>query len=157
MNEAAETRHRLVVAVRNVIALETTEQGVLAAAVELIHGFSEGFNWTGFYLMRDGALDVGPYLGPPTPHTHIELDAGICGAAASQKQSVVVDDVGSAPRYLACSLSTRSEIVVPLMDGDACLGELDIDSDRPAFFSDDDRIMLEEIATVVVERLKAIA
>lgn len=107
-------------------------------------------------MLRHGVLEVGPYVGPPTKHTRIELNKGICGAAASQKRSLIVDDVNADPRFLACSLTTRSEIVVPLMDGHACLGEIDIDSDKPSHFTDDDRLMLEEIAAEVVIRLKQI-
>jgi L-methionine (R)-S-oxide reductase len=138
------------------VADKETEKDILKAAVELIDAFSDGFNWTGFYMMRGGVLEVGPYIGPVTEHTRIELNQGICGAAASQKKTVLIDDVNSDPRFLACSLSTRSEIVVPLMDGDNCLGEIDIDSDQPSFFTEDDRLMLESVAEVVVSRLKAV-
>lgn len=147
-------RQRLVTNVRAAIARETSNGSVLRTAIKLIDAFSDGWHWTGFYMMRDGVLEVGPYVGPPTPHTRIELNSGICGAAASQKASIVVDDVNADPRFLACSLTTRSEIVVPLMDGDTCLGEIDIDSNHPSFFTEDDRIMLEEVAAVVVERLR---
>jgi L-methionine (R)-S-oxide reductase len=149
-------RPQLVQAVRAAIAEQKTEQGILRKTVELINAFSTDFNWTGFYMLRNGVLEVGPYIGPVTEHTRIELDSGICGAAASQKKSVIVDDVNADPRFLACSLTTRSEIVVPLMDGQTCLGEIDIDSDKPSHFTDDDRVMLEEIAAVVVKRLKQI-
>jgi GAF domain-containing protein len=149
-------RQQLVHAVRTTIAGQRTEQEILQKAVELIDAFSSDFNWTGTYMLRDGVLEVGPYIGPVTEHTRIELNAGICGAAASQKKSVIVDDVNADPRFLACSLTTRSEIVVPLMDGQTCLGEIDIDSDKPSHFTDDDRRMLEEIAAVVVNRLKQI-
>jgi GAF domain-containing protein len=149
-------RQQLVRTVRTAIAGQKTEQEILQKAIELIDAFSANFNWTGFYVMRDGVLEVGPYIGPKTEHTRIELNSGICGAAATQKKSVIVDDVKSDPRFLACSLTTRSEIVVPLMDGQTCLGEIDIDSDKMSNFTDDDRRMLEEIASVVVDRLKQI-
>jgi GAF domain-containing protein len=149
-------RQQLVRTVRTAIAGQKTEQEILQKAIELIDAFSADFNWTGFYMMRDGVLEVGPYIGPRTEHTRIELNSGICGAAATQKKSVIVDDVKSDPRFLACSLTTRSEIVVPLMDGQTCLGEIDIDSDKMSNFTDDDRRMLEEIASVVVDRLKQI-
>jgi len=149
-------RQQLIYGLKIAIAGLKTENEILRKAVELIDAFSPDFNWTGFYMMRDGALEVGPYIGPKTEHTRIELDSGICGAAASQKQSVIVDDVNADPRFLACSLTTRSEIVVPLMDGHDCLGEIDIDSNKPSNFTVDDRAMLEEIATAIVERLKQI-
>lgn len=149
-------RQQLVEAVRAAVTGGKTETEIFQKAIELIDAFSSDFNWTGFYMMRDGVLEVGPYIGPKTEHTRIELSSGICGAAATQKKSVIVDDVKSDPRFLACSITTRSEIVVPLMDGRTCLGEIDIDSNKPSNFTDDDRRMLEEIAIVVVERLKQI-
>jgi GAF domain-containing protein len=149
-------RKRLVQAVRTAVAGQKSEQEILQKAIELIDAFSPDFNWTGFYMMRNGVLEVGPYVGPKTEHTRIELNSGICGAAATQQKSVIVDDVKADPRFLACSLTTRSEIVVPLMDGQTCLGEIDIDSDKPSHFTTDDRRMLEEIAALVVDRLKQI-
>lgn len=127
---------------------------ILQKGVELIDSFSPDYNWTGFYLLNDNILEVGPYIGPETPHKKIELNQGICGAAASQKKSIIVDDVNDDPRFLACSITTRSEIVVPLMDGEICLGEIDIDSNKPENFSDEDRQMLEEIARLIVNSLK---
>ena len=148
-----EKQMQLVDNVRIAVAQAKTQSEILEAAVELLDAFSDNFNWTGFYMMKDGHLEVGPYIGPETEHTRIELDSGICGAAAAQKESLIVDDVMSDPRFLACSLSTRSEIVVPLMDGDVCLGEIDIDSNTPSYFTKDDRVMLEAVAVEVVKRL----
>lgn len=152
----SDERRQLVDNIRIAIAEEKTEETVLRVAAELIDGFSEGYNWTGFYMMRGDHLEVGPYIGPETEHTKIDLSSGICGAAASQKETVLVDDVKSDERFLACSLTTRSEIVVPLMDGSVCMGEIDIDSDQPAHFGREDKEMLEEVAVLVVERLKEI-
>ena len=150
-------RQQLIYGIKISIASLGTEEEVLRKTVELIDASSPDFNWTGIYMMRNGALEVGPYIGPETEHTRIELNAGICGAAASQKKSIVVDDINADERFLACSVTTRSEIVVPLMDGHECLGEIDIDSDKPGNFTDDDRAMLEEIAATVVEQLKHLA
>ena len=149
-------RQELIDSIRTAIASATTEEEILRTAAELIDAFSEHFNWTGFYMMRGDVLEVGPYVGPVTEHTRIELNKGICGAAASQKQSIIVDDVRADERFLACSISTRSEIVVPLMDGEVCLGEIDIDSNQPSHFTPDDRTMLEQVAKVVVERLRGV-
>ena len=147
-------REQLVETVKAAVSSVGSETALLQTMVELIDRFSDGYNWTGFYMMCGNHLEVGPYIGPATEHISIELNQGICGAAATQKKTVTVDDVRSDSRFLACSLSTRSEIVVPLMDGDKCLGEIDIDSDRPAFFTDQDRTMLEAIAEVIVARLR---
>ncbi|MDZ4722939.1 MAG: GAF domain-containing protein [candidate division Zixibacteria bacterium] len=151
MNAKAQ---QLIRDITHTISDKQTETAVLQSAVELLDAYSDTFNWTGFYMMRGNVLEVGPYIGPVTEHVRIELNKGICGATATQKKSIVVDDVRSDPRFLACSLTTRSEIVVPLMDGDVCLGEIDIDSDKPNAFNDDDKTMLEEVARIIVARLK---
>src|SRR5438445_13191423 len=80
-------------------------------------------------------LVLGAFRGAATPHTRIPLNQGICGAAASSGQTVVVDDVAKDPRYLACSLETKSEIVVPVFAYGRVVGELDIDSHFPAAFT----------------------
>ncbi len=147
-------RRQLIDNVRIAIASQKSEPDVLQAAVEIIDDFSDGFSWTGFYMMKNGALEIGPYVGPETPHTRIPLNSGICGAAASQKKSIIVDDVTGDPRFLACSPQTKSEIVVPLLDGESVLGEIDIDSNQRGFFSLDDKKMFEEIAVTIVKRLK---
>jgi GAF domain-containing protein len=112
------------------------------------------YSWAGFYLLEGNELVLGPYVGKPSPHTRIPLGRGICGAAATTGQSIIVDDVNSDPRYLACSIETKSEIVVPILHGDNVLGEIDIDSDRPAAFGPHDQALLEEIATAIAPRLK---
>ena len=144
----------LVRQVKTAIEKLTTKDEILQKSVELIDNFSPDFNWTGFYILKNNILEVGPYIGPETSHTKIELNNGICGAAASQKKSIIVDDVNEDPRFLACSITTRSEIVIPLMDGEICLGEIDIDSNKPNNFTNDDRLMLEGIASHIVERLR---
>ncbi len=114
------------------------------------------YDWVGFYMIEKGNLPgsedmlvLGPYIGAPTPHTRIPLNQGICGAAASSGRTIVVDDVNSDPRYLACSIETRSEIVVPVRVRGSIVGELDIDSHTPAAFRDDDRLLVEHCAALV--------
>jgi len=115
------------------------------------------YNWVGFYMLEPGAdppvLVLGHYQGAMTPHTRIPLNEGICGAAASGK-TVVVDDVKSDPRYLACSLETKSEIVVPVFVRGKVAGELDIDSHFAAAFGDEDRELVEYCAQLVGKRLE---
>ncbi len=101
------------------------------------------YTWVGIYLLEGSDLVLGPYLGKPSPHVRIPVGRGICGAAAAEKQTVVVDDVNADERYLACSLETRSEIVVPIMVEGRVVGEIDIDSDRAAAFGERDRALLE--------------
>jgi GAF domain-containing protein len=117
------------------------------------------YNWVGFYMLEAKAnppmLVLGHYQGAMTPHTRIPLNQGICGAAASSGRTVVVDDVTKDSRYLACSLETKSEIVVPLFVRGQVAGELDIDSHFPAAFRDDDRKLVEYCALLVGRRLEA--
>ncbi len=113
------------------------------------------FNWVGFYMIEKGRpgedpmLVLGPYVGAETPHKRIPLNQGICGAAVSSGQTVVVDDVNADPRYLACSIETKSEIVAPVLVQGNPVGELDIDSHTPAAFTDDDRKLVEHCALLV--------
>jgi L-methionine (R)-S-oxide reductase len=117
------------------------------------------YNWVGFYMLEPGAnppvLVLGHYRGAMTPHTRIPLNEGICGAAASSGKTVVVDDVKNDPRYLACSLETKSEIVVPVFVRGQVAGELDIDSHFPAAFSVEDRELIEYCAQLVGKRLES--
>ncbi len=113
------------------------------------------FDWVGFYMIEKGRLGedpmlvIGPYVGAVTPHTRIPLNQGICGAAASSGETVVVDDVNADPRYLSCSIETKSEIVTPVFVNGNVVGELDIDSHTPAAFSPDDRQLVEHCAALV--------
>lgn len=125
----------------------------LLEAARLIQGLFPRYGWVGFYFLREGKLHVGPYVGKPTPHTVIELNRGICGAAVTEERTIVVDDVNADPRYLACSLETKSEIVIPLRANGVIIGELDIDADRRAAFTDDDRRLLEAAAEIIGRRL----
>jgi GAF domain-containing protein len=111
------------------------------------------YTWVGIYLIENEELVLGPFLGKPSPHTRIPLGKGICGAAATAGATIVVDDVNADPRYLACSLETRSEIVAPILRDGRVLGEIDIDSDRPAAFGDGDRALVERIAAALAHKL----
>ncbi|HET7760665.1 MAG TPA: GAF domain-containing protein [Gaiellaceae bacterium] len=118
-------------------------QDVVDALVERV----EHYSWIGIYLVEGDDLVLGPWRGPQaTEHVRIRVGQGVCGAAAASGATEVVDDVSSDPRYLACFPSTRSEIVVPIFDDGRVVGEIDIDSDRPAAFGADDRAALERIA-----------
>jgi GAF domain-containing protein len=93
---------------------------------------------------------LGPWQGPQaTDHVRIPIGQGVCGAAAASGETETVDDVNADPRYLACFPSTRSEIVVPIADQARIVGEIDIDSDKPAAFSEDDRAFLERVALLL--------
>jgi GAF domain-containing protein len=131
---------------------------ILAGVVQLLHENVFRYNWVGFYMLEelpgtDPILVLGPFRGSMTPHTRIALHQGICGAAASTGKTVIVDDVHNDPRYLACSVETKSEIVVPVFACGKVIGELDIDSHFPAAFGPDDKQICEHAAKVVGEFL----
>ncbi len=111
------------------------------------------FDWVGFYMLAPEAchkvLILGPYIGAPTPHVRIPLNQGICGAAVSEGRTIVVDDVNSDPRYLACSLLTKSEIVAPIRVRAEIVGEIDIDSHTPSAFGPEERQLVERCAEIV--------
>jgi len=113
------------------------------------------YNWVGIYFLDGQELVLGPYVGAPSPHTCIPVDKGICGAAVREGRTVNVPDVNADPRYLACSLETKSEIVVPLQAGGRILGEIDIDSHSPSAFTADDHALLEAVARRLAPALRA--
>lgn len=112
------------------------------------------YNWTGFYFMKDGELVIGPYIGRPTEHVRIKVGQGVCGRAVAEKSTIIVDDVTKEDNYLACSLETKSEIVVPIWANGEIIGEIDIDSDDLAAFDDKDKIFLEEVAKIIGRKLE---
>lgn len=124
-------------------------------AVQTLKDRVPDYTWVGIYLLEGDELVLGPFRGKPSPHTRIPLGRGICGAAATEKQTIIVDDVNADARYLACSLETKSEIVVPIMTGARVLGEIDIDSDRLAAFTSADRALLERVAALIASRITA--
>lgn len=126
-------------------------EDVLEETVRILKENFGHYNWVGIYLLEGEELVLGPFSGKPSPRTRIQLNRGICGAAASQKQSVIVPDVSADPRYLACSLETKSEIVVPLMKGEKVFGEIDIDSDKSDAFSREDQMILEQVCSILSE------
>ncbi len=139
--------------VRTLIPDHPDATSLLAEIVNLLRRERPHYNWVGFYLLEGSELVLGPYVGKPTVHTRIPLNQGICGAAASSGQTLVVDDVNADPQYLACSLETRSEIVVPIQHNGQILGEIDIDSGQPAAFTTADRELLEAIAAVLAPQI----
>jgi GAF domain-containing protein len=121
-------------------------------AVERIAGRLPAYDWVGFYWLdpRDPrTLELGAFAGAPTEHTRIPVSRGICGAAVALGETIVVDDVRADPRYLVCSISTKSEIVVPIRARGRVVGEIDIDSHSAAAFGPADRAFLEACAASI--------
>jgi GAF domain-containing protein len=141
--------------IRERIRSATDATGAMTVAVHTLKQTMPDYSWVGIYLLDGNELMLGPFEGRPSPHTRIPLGRGICGAAAAEKATIIVDDVNADPRYLACSLDTKSEIVVPIMNGGDVLGELDIDSDRLAAFGAADQKLLEAVAALLAGRMTA--
>lgn len=113
------------------------------------------YNWTGFYFMNDEKqqLEIGPYVGAYTDHTVIPYGRGICGQVAVSGKTFEVPDVHAQDNYLACSLATKSEIVVPIYKGEDLVGQIDIDSHELDPFTTEDHDVLEAVANFVAQRL----
>jgi L-methionine (R)-S-oxide reductase len=140
--------------IASALQAEPDRRHAMERVVEILKRDLPLYTWVGIYLLEGDELVLGPFLGKPSPHTRIPIASGICGAAAREKQTIVVDDVNADARYLACSLETKSEIVVPIMSGTRVLGEIDIDSDRAAAFGPDDRRLLEAVAELLSQKLE---
>ena len=149
------THDQILSSITRQIDHERDPRRAMATAVATLKKGMPDYSWVGVYLLRGNELVLGPYEGKPSPHTHIPLGLGICGAAAAAKATIIVDDVNADPRYLACSVDTKSEIVVPIMRGTEVLGEIDIDSDRMAAFGRADQHLLEAVAALLAERITA--
>jgi L-methionine (R)-S-oxide reductase len=148
-------RDQLLTAVRSAVAAAPDAHSALTQTVHLLKDAVPDYTWVGIYLLDGNELVLGPYVGKPSPHTRIPLGRGICGAAAAEKASIIVDDVNADPRYLACSVETQSEVVVPIMQDGDVFGEIDIDGNRRAAFGPDDLRLLEPIAALLADRLAA--
>lgn len=114
---------------------------VSAALKETFHFF-----WAGFYLVKNGELVLGPFQGP-VACTRIRKGRGVCGTAWAKAETLIVPDVDAFPGHIACSSLSRSEIVVPLKEGDNVWGVLDIDSESLNHFDETDARFLEEISS----------
>jgi GAF domain-containing protein len=139
--------------IRQALDRAATPSGAMQQVVDILKQRVPHYTWVGVYELAGDELVLGPYLGPPSPHTRIPLGRGICGAAATEKTTIIVDDVNSDPRYLACSMETRSEMVVPVIRDTRVLAEIDIDSDSPAAFGDQDRRLVEAAAAMLATKL----
>ena len=129
-------------------SLQSLQRSIVEAIAERLAYYS----WTGFYMLDPDdpkTLVLGPFVGEPTPHVRIPVTQGICGAAVATGETVIVDDVSADPRYLSCSIKTRSEIVVPIHTNSKIAGEIDVDSHTAAAFTASDRQFLEETARIV--------
>ncbi|HSH75311.1 MAG TPA: GAF domain-containing protein [Longimicrobiales bacterium] len=129
---------------------------LLRKAVRSISTADDRYDWVGVYLVGEGEeLWLHNYVGQPTEHAKISFGEGVCGRAISQRTNLNIKDVSQEENYLACSPDTRSELVILIRAGDEIYGEIDIDSDEPAAFNEDDEIALISIADKLAEQLAA--
>lgn len=132
-------------------ALTEHETDLIANLANITAALKDTFNhfWTGFYLVKNESLVLGPFQGP-LACTRIRLGKGVCGTAWERMQTLIVEDVDAFPGHIACSSDSKSEIVVPIMKDNKVVGVLDIDSDRLASFDETDRYFLELICNNIV-------
>ena len=124
---------------------ETDAVALMATVACEVHHSDDRFNWTGFYRVTEpGVLKIGPYQGGHGCLV-IPLNKGVCGACARTGEPQLVGNVNAIDDHIACSASTQSEIVLPVVQDGRLIGVLDIDSDKPALFDDEDRAALEDL------------
>ncbi len=150
-----ETYEQLLQQIAALIEGETDETSVLANVSAALHEAFAQFFWTGFYLVREGELRLGPFQGT-VACMHIQHGRGVCGTAWAEALTQVVPDVEQFPGHIACSSLSRSEIVVPIMNNaHRVVGVLDIDSKELATFDDTDRHYLERLCAMLTAVLYA--
>ena len=126
---------------------------VFKTAIDLMSELPH-FNWTGIYWLNNDNLELFDYYkGKPTEHTKIKIGKGVCGTAVAENRDIIVDDVTQLDNYLACSLETKSEIVVLIKDNNgSILGQIDVDSDKISAFDDVDRAHMEQLASRLADQ-----
>lgn len=132
--------------------LKSDDQPLLAIC-KILKEKLEHYSWVGFYFMNDATqtLEIGPYFGLKTEHTRIPYGKGICGQVANNAKTFVVDDVRAQDNYLACSIDTKAEIVVPLFFKNKLIGQIDIDSNVRKPFSKEDEDFLIALCNLIAE------
>ena len=124
------------------------------AVVDFLYENFNHYSWVGIYLVKDNDLVLGPWKGKQaTEHARIPIGKGICGSAAASGETEIISDVNADSRYLACFVSTKSEIVVPIKKDNKILGEIDIDSDVKDAFTKKDKEFLEKIADMLSKHI----
>ncbi len=136
------------------IISESDSSRLLQNCIEYLYEKFTKYSWAGIYIAKGNNLILGPWKGKQaTEHTKIPIGKGICGYAAKTGRTEIVSDVSSDDRYLACFVSTRSEIVVPIKKNGKIVGEIDIDSDIPNAFDSKDAVFLEKIADMLAKHI----
>ena len=141
--------------VAEILSQEGTVDHRLLSVCDLLKKEIDHYDWVGFYFKNGDKeeLKLGPYVGEPTDHTIIPFGKGICGQVAVSNENFVVPDVAAQDNYIACSITVKSEIVIPLFKNGENIGQIDIDSNTPDPFSEEDERFLEYVNEKVAEIL----
>ncbi|AWM14133.1 histidine kinase [Flavobacterium sediminis] len=139
--------------ITKIITEEGNKDKKLLKICQYLHDTIPYYNWVGFYFAQQETktLHLGPYVGAPTDHTVIPFGKGICGQVAESNRNFVVPDVKAQDNYIACSLTVKSEIVVPLFVNGVNIGQIDIDSHVIDPFTDQDERFLEFVNEQVAQ------
>jgi len=125
---------------------------VMRYAVQVLKEERPHYDWVGIYLLEGDTLIIHNYIGKPTEHTSIPVGKGVCGLAVSESVNQIVGDVTRLDNYLACSVETRSEIVVLIRRKTQIFGQIDIDSDLENAFTEEDESLLSRVADSLASR-----
>ncbi|PRX56339.1 GAF domain-containing protein [Flagellimonas meridianipacifica] len=141
--------------VTKILSQEESVENRLLSVCDLLKKEIEHYDWVGFYFKNGDKeeLKLGPYVGEPTDHTIIPFGKGICGQVAVSNENFVVPDVAAQDNYIACSITVKSEIVIPLFKDGENIGQIDIDSNTPYPFSEEDERFLEYVNEQVAQIL----
>jgi L-methionine (R)-S-oxide reductase len=156
MSENTGLREDLRSEVGTLVASDAPDEEVLNEAVRRVHEARPLWDWSGIYLLAGDVLVLGPRTAP-ADHSRIGIGEGVCGTAVSEDRNQIVEDVREVENYLACSIHTRSELVVLIRDSGRIVGEFDIDSDTVGAFTHEDEALLEEMGALISGRVASLA
>jgi len=156
MSEKTDLRKDLGAEVEALVASDGSDEEVLGEVVLRVHEAHPSWDWSGIYLLVGDTLVLGPATAP-ADHSRIGIGEGVCGTAVAEDENQLVEDVREVDNYLACSIHTRSEIVVLIRDNGRTVGQFDIDSDTVGAFTAEDERLLDELADLVAPRVASLA
>jgi L-methionine (R)-S-oxide reductase len=156
MSEKTVLREDLRSEVETLVASDAPDEEVLNEIVRRIHDARPLWDWSGIYLLAGDTLVLGPRTAS-ADHSRIAIGEGVCGTAVSEDRNQIVEDVREVENYLACSVHTRSELVVLIRDSGKIVGEFDIDSDTVGALTHEDEALLEEMGALISGRVASLA
>jgi L-methionine (R)-S-oxide reductase len=156
MSEKTGLREDLRSEVEALVASDAPDEEVLNEVVRLVHEAHPSWDWSGIYLLAGDTLVLGPRTAP-ADHSRIGIGEGVCGTAVADDRNQIVEDVREVENYLACSIHTRSELVVLIREDGKIVGQFDIDSDTVGAFTHEDEALLDEVGALVSGRVASLA